>query len=82
MGVLCLTSQDHDFFYIIDIMRSDSGSTLAMIRRMSYAAPRFATLDALRLQVWTAQPDGTLDFANAFVTSYFRVTRERVLEHG
>ena len=63
-------------------MRSAYDDVLAMIRRMSHAAPRFASLDALRLQVWTARPDGTLDFVNAFVASYFGVTRERVLEHG
>ena len=45
-------------------------------------APRFASLESLPLQVWTARPDGTLDFVNAFVATYFGVTRERVLEHG
>lgn len=49
---------------------------------MPPALPPFASLDALPLQVWTARPDGTLDFVNACVASYFGVTRERVLEHG
>lgn len=49
---------------------------------MPPAPPRIACLDALPLQIWTARPEGTLDFVNAFVASYFGVTRERVLEHG
>lgn len=53
-----------------------------MIHAMPLAAPRFASLDALPLQVWTARPDGTLDFVNDFVATYFGVMGERVLEHG
>lgn len=44
--------------------------------------PSFATLESMPLQVWTARPDGTLDYVNACVADYFGVSRERVLEHG
>lgn len=38
--------------------------------------------DALPLQVWTARPDGALDYVNPCVTSYFCIDAARILEHG
>ena len=38
--------------------------------------------DALPIQVWTARPDGTLDYVNPAVTDYFCVTAASVLAHG
>ena len=41
----------------------------------------FVSIDALALQVWTARPDGSLNYVNAFTAGYFGVSRERVLEN-
>jgi PAS domain S-box-containing protein len=49
---------------------------------MACTPPPFADLESLPVQVWTARPDGMLDYVNACVADYFGVTRERVLEHG
>lgn len=38
--------------------------------------------DVMPLQVWTARPDGTLDYVNPGVVGYFCVAPERILEHG
>ena len=39
-------------------------------------------LDGLPMQVWTARPDGQLDYVNAFTLAYFGVGREKLLEEG
>jgi PAS domain S-box-containing protein len=41
-----------------------------------------ATLDAIPVQVWTATPDGPLDFVNQFVCDYFGVDATRLLGEG
>ena len=41
-----------------------------------------ACLHAFPLQLWSARPDGSLDFVNAFVTDYFAVEAAQVLEQG
>jgi PAS domain-containing protein len=45
-------------------------------------APGGHAYDALPLQVWTALPDGHLDYVNAFTVSYFSVSPQRLLEEG
>ena len=39
-------------------------------------------LDDLPMQVWTARPDGHLDYVNAFTLAYFGVGREKLLDEG
>ena len=39
-------------------------------------------LNAFPLQLWTARPDGSLDFVNDCVTGYFAVGAAQVLEQG
>lgn len=41
-----------------------------------------ATLDAIPVQVWTARPDGALDFVNRCVCDYFGVEAARLLGEG
>lgn len=41
-----------------------------------------AAFDVMPIQVWTARPDGTLDYVNPCVTAYFCVDASRILEHG
>jgi len=41
-----------------------------------------AAYDVIPIQVWTARPDGALDYVNPCVTDYFCVARERILERG
>lgn len=38
--------------------------------------------DAFPIQLWTARPDGMLDFVNACVEEYFAVPRQQVLDQG
>ena len=38
--------------------------------------------DLLPVHVWTARPDGTLDYVNPAVTEYFCVAPDRILENG
>lgn len=40
------------------------------------------SLDELPLQVWTARPDGHLDYVNPFTLAYFVVSREKLLDEG
>ncbi len=40
------------------------------------------SFEDLSLQVWTAGPDGRLDYVNAFTTAYFGLSRERILDEG
>jgi len=46
------------------------------------AGGRGHSFDELALQVWTARPDGHLDFVNACTVAYFAVSPERLLEDG
>lgn len=39
-------------------------------------------LHAFPLQIWTARPDGSLDFVNDFVTGYFGVEARQILDQG
>ena len=41
-----------------------------------------AALDGLPFQVWTAQPDGNLDFVNQATAAYFGISSERLLRDG
>lgn len=44
---------------------------------------RFESLaNAMPLVVWTAEPDGTVDYANAFLSEYCGVNREDILQPG
>ena len=40
------------------------------------------SFEDLPLQVWTARPDGKLDYVNAFTVAYFGSSRERILDEG
>lgn len=40
------------------------------------------SFEDLPLQVWTARPDGRLDYVNAFTAAYFGISRERILDEG
>ena len=39
-------------------------------------------LDALRVQVWTAKPDGLLDFVNQHGCDYFGKSRSELIDEG
>ena len=41
-----------------------------------------ASFDLLPVQVWTAKVDGSLDFVNSFVSEYFGIDRQRLLDQG
>ena len=41
-----------------------------------------AAYELLPVHVWTARPDGTLDYVNPGVTEYFCVSKESILEDG
>jgi PAS domain S-box-containing protein len=43
---------------------------------------RIQSFEDLPLQVWTALPDGRLDYVNAFTCAYFGMDRHRILEDG
>jgi diguanylate cyclase (GGDEF)-like protein/PAS domain S-box-containing protein len=38
--------------------------------------------EAIMHQVWTAQPNGKLDYANQRTLEYFGLTKEQILDHG
>ncbi|MEO8161960.1 MAG: PAS domain-containing protein [Arenimonas sp.] len=45
-------------------------------------ASRAHSFEDMALQVWTARPDGQLDYVNAFTVAYFGVSREKILDEG
>ncbi len=49
--------------------------------RQSEARYKFLA-EAIPVQIWTARPDGGLDYVTQRVADYFGVTRERVMEQG
>lgn len=49
---------------------------------MNPAVAHPAVADAFPLQLWTARPDGMLDFVNTCVTEYFGVPGQQLLDQG
>jgi len=40
------------------------------------------SFEDLPLQVWTARPDGSLDYVNAFTARYFGLSSHKILDDG
>ncbi|MEO7167121.1 MAG: PAS domain S-box protein [Chthoniobacterales bacterium] len=80
LTVTTIPGSDHGAFtgFIRDITDRKMVETTL---RESRAEQRLIT-EAIPQQVWTAQPDGTLDYVNNRVVEYFGRTREEVVGSG